>query len=557
MNVGETVAAIFLALSGLGLFLYGMTVLGDSLETAAGQKLKRLFNKITNNRFVGVTIGTGTTVLVQSSSVTTVIIVGFVNAGIMTLSQAVPIIMGANIGTTITAHMVALSSFKVMPFLCSAILLGIILKCFKKSYLKNIGTVLIGIGVIFIALEFMGAPLKKFAQIESVKNAFAEFKNPFLLFLIGIIFTAIVQSSSATTAILITLSSQGLLTLDQAIFATIGSNIGTCVTALLASIGANENAKRVSFIHLLFNLTGSLIFLPIMAHTNCSKIFMRFEHIETQIAMFHTFFNVSTTVVLIWFVKPICKFSKLVIKDKENNRELTTQEKVENKIDNIKLRMLDSPSIALEQTKNELKYMHSLSRKNLEISLEAVTTSSPDFLNTFQERENEINITGRELTKLFISFLNNDMSKEDQIILGTYFHVVSDLERMGDYAKKIFRYALDLQYSNKFFSEEVTNDVLKMYNLILEIDNLVMEAFNKKSLKNITAIEQKENEIDLCRIELENKYIIKPKERIFEPRTAIIFSGTINSLERIADHLINVAYSLKDYIKIPIAAKTV
>ncbi|MDE5618748.1 MAG: Na/Pi symporter, partial [Clostridia bacterium] len=306
--------AILVVLGGLGVFLYGMKLLGDYLQNMAGSKLKTLMGKVGNNRLSTICIGAAVTTVIQSSAVTTVMVVGFVNAGIMTLFQATGIIMGANIGTTITAQIVALKFLPITEFFVALTGIGFFITMISKNIkLKNAAMIMLGFGMIFSGLMLMTDAMNILSEMPAVSNALMSISNPFALFFIGIGLTAAIQSSSATTGILITMAGSGLITLDAALFATLGVNIGTCVTALLAGIGANANAKRASVIHLLFNLFGSIVFFIIVYLAPISNALKNlFPEVETQIAMFHTFFNVTTTVVLIPFMKPLTKLATLI-----------------------------------------------------------------------------------------------------------------------------------------------------------------------------------------------------------------------------------------------------
>ena len=300
----QTLEMILTLLGGLGVFLIALKIMSENLESVAGNKLKNVFNKISSNRFAGIAVGTGVTAVIQSSSATTVMVVGFVNAGVMTLKQATAIIMGANIGTTVTAQIVALQSLPVTAFFAALACVGAFMTMLGKDKVNRAGQIVGSIGMIFVGLDVMSAAMSSFSGSETVTNVMASISNPFLLLLIGMVITAIIQSSSATTSILITMAGAGLMTLENAIFITLGINIGTCITAVLASIGATVNGKRASVIHLMFNVFGSLVFfilalcLPIDEWLQAA-----FPEIETQIAMFHTIFNVTTTILLVGFIK--------------------------------------------------------------------------------------------------------------------------------------------------------------------------------------------------------------------------------------------------------------
>ncbi|MDE5990149.1 MAG: Na/Pi symporter, partial [Clostridia bacterium] len=365
----------------MGTFLIGLKMMGDNLQNIAGDRLKLLFNKVSNNKFMGIATGAGITAVIQSSSATTVMIVGFVNAGMMTLKQATSIIMGANIGTTITAQITALQSLPITPFLTAFACVGAFMAMFGKDKIAKAGMLISGIGIIFVGMRVMSTSMDDVSKSPEVINLLASVTHPLLLMLIGLVFTAVFQSSAATTSILITLCSVSLdeggqlMTLQSAIFVTLGINIGTCVTAMLASIGANTNAKRASVIHLLFNVFGTAIFLififiaPLISeklaiHYWLAKVFPNV--VSTQIAMFHTIFNILSTLILLPFTGGLTKLATILVREKKNNQE-EEKDKIVAYIDE---RILKSPSIALMVLRKELLSMAFLAKTNFDLSIE-------------------------------------------------------------------------------------------------------------------------------------------------------------------------------------------
>ena len=374
------IGSILLLFGGLGTFLIGLKMMGDNLQNIAGDRLKPLFNKVSNNRFMGIATGAGITAVIQSSSATTVMIVGFVNAGMMTLKQATSIIMGANIGTTITAQITALQSLPITPFLTALACVGAFMAMSSKDKVAKTGMLVSGIGIIFVGMKFMSSSMEFFSSNETVIKMLSSVTNPALLMLIGLVFTALIQSSSATTSILITLCSvQGgatLMTLRSAIFVTLGINIGTCVTAMLASIGANTNAKRASVIHLLFNVFGTLIFIififvaPLISPKLAMDYWLSraFSQPSTQIAMFHTIFNVLATLMLVPFTGGLTKLATLLVREKKNIAE----DAEEKKVAYIDERILKTPSIAIMVLRKELLAMAKLAKTNFDIAIDTL-----------------------------------------------------------------------------------------------------------------------------------------------------------------------------------------
>ena len=548
----DIVLNVLMLLAGLGVFLYGMKIMGDNLEIVAGGKMRSLFDKISSNRITGVLTGAGVTAVIQSSSATTVMIVGFVNAGLMTLIQATPLIMGANIGTTITAWLASLGSLGITEILAFSTCVGAFMLMSKKDIVKKIGAILAGLGMIFVGLDVMSNSMKFVQTLPEVQEIFAMVQNPFLLIFIGAIFTAIIQSSSAATGIMIVMAGAGTLNIDQIMFATLGVNIGTCITALLASIGTNINARRASCIHLLFNITGAIIFLPIVYFAPMGEfLHMAFgDNLEFQIALFHTLFNVSCTIIMLPFVKWIVWLSEHIIferKKKENNEENFEA----NKLKFIDSRILSTPTIAINQTKREILLMGEIAKKNLHLAMESIYQGKPVNMEKFQARENHLNFLNHEISKFIVSIAATDISFKDEIMIASFYHVVSDIERVGDYAENVMEYSQKLQAQKTNFSEQAIEQLKEMVsNIDLVYENAIF-AFEKQDYDAIDACCDYENNVDEFKKQLDLDHIKRLNNNQCSAEAGALYLSLVSNLERISDHMQNVALSIKDYTQKP------
>ena len=395
--------SVIALLAGVGVFIVGMNMMGDGLERSAGKGMKKLLGKISSNRFSGVAIGAGVTAIIQSSSATSVMVIGFVNAGVMTLFQATSIIMGANIGTTVTGILVSLKSLNISLYATLLAFIGVMMTFIKSDKVKNVGSILCGLGIIFIGLDLMSAAFSSSTEggkalTSFFTGLFSVVNFPLLLILIGALFTGLIQSSSAATGIVIIMVGSGALSVENALFIVLGSNIGTCVTALIASLGTTVNAKRTALIHLTFNIIGTIIFTAFLwplSHFAVDVLASIIPKTEMQIAWFHVIFNVTTTAMLIPFIKHLVKFAETVVKDKKSLEE------------QIKLKYVDdlllkTPPVALMQAKKELEYMTALAKTNLILSKEAIFTGDKNLSKTIAENEAVIDFTNKALTKFLI-----------------------------------------------------------------------------------------------------------------------------------------------------------
>lgn len=533
-------------LAGVGVFIVGMNFMSDSLEKSAGSGMKKMLEKISNNRFSGVGIGAGVTAIVQSSSATSVMVIGLVNAGVMTLMQATPIIMGANIGTTVTGVLVALKNgyFNMLMYLLA--FAGVMMSFFKNEKIKILGSLCSGLGLIFVGLNVMsseqafGNPLVE----RLFTNIFQTIDFPLLLILVGIIFTALIQSSSAATGVVITMVGTGVLPLELALFIILGANIGTCVTALLASVGANANSKRVALIHFTFNVIGTALFTAliwIFKEPTVQLLVSIFPgsdamSLQMRVSVFHVIFNVSTTCLLLPFTKQLVQYSCLVIKDKETVEETMVLKYVDDRI-------LSTPSIALLQSKKEIEYMFDLVEENITLSFQSIESGVREDSNLIRKNEAVIDFINGALTKFLIK-LSASASQSDERIIGSYFHVLNDLERIGDHAENFYEIGEEMLIKKIAFSETARNDIRKMKEKIMQMLAISKDAFeklNKKGLSNLTALE---NEVDGMKKELTASHFLRLAEGNCNIEASPYYSSTISGLERVADHLVNVGYSI-------------
>ena len=541
----EIVKAVLVTLGGLGVFLFGMKILGDYLQNAAGDKIKNMLGKVGNNRFAAVGIGTAVTAVIQSSSATTVMVVGFVNAGIMTLFQATGIIMGANIGTTITAQIVALSVLPVTEFFVMLTGIGFFLTMISKPKVKTAGMIIAGFGMIFSGLYIMSAAMNTVSEMEQIRNLFAAADDPFLLFFIGLAITGIVQSSSATTGILITMAGSGLVTLRAALFATLGINIGTCVTALLAGIGANANAKRASVIHLLFNCFGSLVFFILCYFAPVDKwLSAAFPEIETQIAMFHTFFNVITTLVLVWFIKPLVKLATLMVPERKKKAEVSPLKFADE-------RLLSSPAVALGQVRRELMRMLDEAYANLTLSLQAITEVDLTRQGEFDSRDRGIMDSKSALVKYLILLSDTEPGVEAETEIATYHKTISDIDRIADLSQNVMEFTLALKENSARISETGRAELEEMRAALDALKAGVEEEFERKDISLAGEIEALEQKVDEMYLKMEEGHLARMRSGECTAFTATIYIPLINNLERIGDHLFNIFRGMKSYVKAP------
>ena len=542
----QLLGSLIWLLAGVGVFIVGMNFMSDALEKSAGSGMKKMLEKISNNPFSGVGIGAGVTAIIQSSSATSVMVIGLVNAGVMTLMQATPIIMGANIGTTITGVLVALKNdyFNMLMYLLA--FAGVMMGFLKNEKMKLAGLLCSGLCLIFVGLNVMsseqafGNPLVE----DLFSGIFQTIDFPLLLILVGIVFTALIQSSSASTGVVITMVGTGVLPLELALFIILGANIGTCVTALLASVGANANSKRVALIHFTFNVIGTILFAALIwvfkkpAVDLLVSMFPGSDPMSLQmrVSVFHVIFNVTTTLLLLPFVKQLVKYSCFVIKDKKAEEESITLKYVDD-------RLLSTPPIALMQVKKEMDYMLALVEENMNISFEAMETQKLDCGDRIRKNEAIIDFTNGALTKFLIK-LSTSASQSDERVIGSYFHVLNDLERIGDHAENFYEIGEEMKGKRIEFSETGRGDIRKMRKIVLEMLVISKDAFENSNKQRLSKLAMLEDSVDAMKKELIANHFSRLAEGNCTMEVSPYYSSAISGLERVADHLMNVGYSI-------------
>ena len=541
----QLIQSLIWLLAGVGVFIVGMNFLSDALEKSAGSGMKRLLEKISNNRFSGVGIGAGVTAIIQSSSATSVMVIGLVNAGVMTLMQATPIIMGANVGTTITGVLVALKNdyFEMAMYLLA--FAGVMMGFFKKEKIKIAGALCSGLGLIFVGLNVMssdqafGNPL-----VETLfTGIFEKINFPLLLVLVGAIFTALLQSSSAATGVVITMVGTNVLPLDLALFIVLGANIGTCVTALLASFGANANSKRVAFIHFIFNVIGSMLFAALIwifrePAVNLLKSCFPGEDatsLQMRVSLFHVIFNVTTTVMLLPFVKQLVKLSCMVIKDKKEEDHLALRF--------VDDRLMSMPQVALIQVKKEIGYMMDLVEENIKLAFVAMDTGSAEQDEAIRRNEQIIDFTNSTLTNFLIK-LSANVEVSDENTIGAYFHVLGDLERIGDHAENFHEIGVEMAGKKLAFSEKAQGGIGTMRENVMDMFSITRKAFMNQDREQLHALDVLENNVDGMKKDMIARHFARLAEGNCSVDVSPYYSSVIVGLERVADHLVNVAYSI-------------
>lgn len=516
--------------SGLALFLFGMEFMGDGLENAAGSRLKSFFDKAITNPLKGALVGTIVTAIIQSSSATTVMVVGFVNAGLMSLYQAVGVIMGANIGTTITGQLI---TFKIDDYIPLFIIIGAALILFmKQEKRKEIGKIIFGFGLLFMGLSQMKDAMSPIAQTTFFQDLILTLEgNMFLGILVGAIMTAVVQSSSASTAILLSLAATGAISLQVAIPILFGNNIGTCVTALLSSLNANKVAKKAAFIHLSFNLIGTLIFLPLINILSQVVMYMGGD-IDKQIANAHTIFNIVNAIILLPFAGVFVKLANLALKDKEGEKPT---------INRLDRRFLETPAIAFEQAFQESLTMYDLAKENLTLSTNALIDGKVKNLKKIFENESEINRLERELSTFLVSISSHDITEVDTNRIASMIKIISDIERIGDHSKNIAELAEEVSTSKLTFTSDALEELRLMYNYTIESINSSYASYknNNRQKANDTMIF--EENIDRLEELLRDKHIQRLSQNKCNAHSGAVFLDAISNFERIGDHSINIA----------------
>ena len=553
MDITAIITSLLTLLAGIGVFLVACQMMSSNLEAASSEKLKKLFSKASDNKLLGVGIGTLGTAAIQSSGATTVMTIGFVNAGIISLAQAATIIYGANIGTTITAQIVALGMFGGNSVSTSVIFsafagLGAFLSIFaKKNSAKTLGGILAGFGLLFVGLELMSSSMDSFAALDGVKTFLAGIRNPLILVALGALFTAIIQSSSVMTSIALAMVVSGLIGIDQGIFLTMGSNIGSCVVAVIAGVTSGTNAKRTALIHLLFNCSGVILFLLAALFLGWFDISYGgvFEKMfpsapQTQLAMFHTFFNVVTVAVMLPLTRALVSLVKRMIPDKpvSHDAEFSLRYVDEN--------MLRTPPVAVSQVKREILRMGDIALQNLDRSLEMATQQDFSRLPLFKRAEQELNFINRDLIGFVVRLMGKTgLGEKDRSYLSGTYRSIRDLERIGDYAENIVEYATALSDSGQRFSDDARYEISQLKELLHRLYKLCMDAYQNEDLASLEKANEIEEQIDDFTKTMEEGHIKRMEMGICTPSVGAQYLELSSNAERMADHMINVAKTIR------------
>lgn len=524
-------------MGGLGLFLYGMNLMGEGLQKSAGTKLKKIIKLLTSNLFMGVLVGTGVTAVIQSSSATTVMVVGFVNAGIMTLKQAIGVIMGANIGTTVTAQLV---SFDLTGIGTVALGVGIILYLFgNKPRIKNIAEILIGFGILFTGMDFMKMAVEPLRDYQGFTDLLVTFgRYPLLGLLLGFGITAIIQSSSASMGMLVALAAEGLVPLSAALPILYGKNIGTCVTSLLSSIGANKNARRAAMMHLIFNVLGTVIFLIFLNKPVVSMVTSWDpSNVARQIANTHTLFNIISVLILLPFTNLIIKLAIKLVPDRAGDID----EDETKTIKYIDDRMIETPSIALANTIKEALRMGEKAKESLNASMEALVEHSTEKIDKTYRRERLINDLQKAILNYLLKLSKAPLDDDSREVVDTLFNTVNDIERIGDHAKNIAELSQVAIDSNISFSEEGQSELDVMYNRVVSAYTYALESMRSDNVDLACKVIKIEEQVDIMEKSCRANHMYRLNNNLCSIENGVIYLDVISNLERISDHAVNIA----------------
>ena len=553
----EIIEALLMLVAGIGIFLVACSMMSTNLESISSNSLKSLFAKTSKSKLLGVGIGTVATAAIQSSGATSVMVIGFVNAGIMTLGQAATIIYGANIGTTITGQIVALgfaggNSVSSTAIFSAMAGIGAFAMMLKNERVKVIGGILTGFGMLFVGLKLMSSSMENFAEVESIRQFLAMISNPILLVILGTIITAIIQSSSVMTSVAIAMVVSGLITLDQGIYLTMGSNIGSCVVALIAGMTSGKNAKRTALIHLIFNISGVILFLcaggilSLCTSGNVSfgSLFNQMfpDAPQTQLAMFHTIFNCTTVILVLPLTSLLLKLVCKLIPDKANDNE----EEEKPHLYFIDEHMLKTPPIAVLQTKNEIINMAEIALENMHRALDIVCTMNFDEIEIFRKNERLLNYLNCELVRFIVRLSKEPMADKDHTYLSTAFHTITDLERVGDYAENIIEYADRMREHGEGFSAEAIEEINTLRARIDELYDKVIRAYIEESLEVLAEADEIEESIDDMTNEMADNHIERLNRGVCTADVGAQYLSLCANSERVADHFINMAKTIRE-----------
>ncbi|MCR4813274.1 MAG: Na/Pi cotransporter family protein [Lachnospiraceae bacterium] len=545
MSAGEIFTIALELMAGLGLFLFGMKTMSDAIEKTAGAKLRPILEKFTTNKFLGLIVGTIFTALVQSSSACTSMVVSFVDSGLMTLYQAVGVIMGANIGTTITSQLVSFDLERYAPIILAV---GVILYMFvKKEKINRFGEIIVGFGVLFLGISLMGNAVEPLKESVEVQHMFASLSNPFLALLIGWVVTGIIQSSSVTVSIIVVLASKGMFddNLLICLFIILGCNMGACMTALLTSLSGKKDAKRAAMIHFLFNLFGSILMFILLSLFGGWMQNLLYNVISkgnpgNYIANSHTIFKIFQVAILLPFSSLLVKATYLVVPGDDTGKVGYG--------DSFKLQYIGSkifnPATAVVAAQNEIERMASLAHDNLNRSMNALVTMDSDTIDEVFEVEKNIDYLSHEITNYLVRLTQITMPIEDLKNIGGLFHVVNDIERIGDHATNIAEAAQKKKEKDIKFTKDGLKELTEMMNAVNDNMHLCIEMFITRNDDHIKEIEELEEKVDKMERDIQDSHIERLTRGECSPESGIIFNDIVVGLERVCDHATNIAYSV-------------
>lgn len=531
---------IFQLFGGLGLFLYGMRIMSEGLERAAGDRMREILGKLTNNRVKGVLVGMGITAVIQSSSATTVTVVGFINAGLLQLSQAVGIIMGAEIGTTITAQIIAI---KLTDFAPLFIFFGTICLLFKNRPVKRFGEILAGFGILFLGMQLLAGAMAPLRTMESFQQFMVNFQSPFVGILTGMLITCLIQSSSVSIGILQALAIQGLIPLGSAVFVVLGCNIGTCITAAIASLSGNTDSKRAAIMHVSFNTIGTILFSVLLALLPIVDWLQSLspDNVSRQIANFHTLFNTTNVILMLPFAQYLVKLAHRVLPNRKDEDEAED----ERALLHVNETMLEAQTLAVGLVQEELNRMGRLARRNFSASTKSFFEKDNALVEKVLRREKNINYINQEIIRFLVKCSSLDLSDKDREIIGSFFHVVGDIERIGDHAENIAGYTIARIDEKLKFSEEAILELKTMTKKVEELIEVCLDVFAKRDESRLALVESLESVIDEMQVDYKQSHIDRLSIEVCSPKSGVIFTDMISELERAADHAMNIAHSIR------------
>ena len=540
-----SIANVLMLLGGLGLFLYGMQMMGSGLEAAAGNRMKRILERLTSNPILGVIVGAGITAVVQSSSAITVMVVGFVNSRMMTLRQAVWVIMGANIGTTITGQLIALDIGAIAPLVAFC---GVVLVMFtKKAIVRYYGQIIAGLGILFIGMDMMSSSMAPLRESETFVNFLTQFSNPLLGILAGTVFTAIIQSSSASVGILQALATSGVIGLPSAVYVLFGQNIGTCITAILASIGTSRNAKRTTIIHLMFNVIGTILFTLVCMFTPLTSLVSGWtpDNPSAQIANMHTLFNIVTTLLLLPFGGYLAKLATRILPEKATEAAESGEHQLLyiKPVDLSSEHHVGTSAIVLNGVQHELARMAEMVLKNVDASFQAVLEGTPSRLEQVEETEEYIDYLNQQISRYISHIIVYETNERDSEQVSAFFKISSNLERIGDHAVNICEYTQLLQQKHIGFSQKAKEEIEAMRDTSLQAIRTLgdMSLLPPEALKDIEDLEQKMDDMTL---EYRQNQMVRLREGTCSDEACTLYSEMLTDFERIGDHILNIGQEL-------------